>query len=210
MIASMKREGNRSKVSRGGGARSTKPPQNAVKLIALLGNPGRRYARTRHNVGWMVSDELTSHSASAWKEKFHGVFLKRGETTLLKPHTFMNRSGHSVQSALSFFGLELTELIVVHDDLETPFGSIELTWDGGHRGNNGVRSIMTQLGDSAFWRLRVGVGRPPAGRKPGDWLLERFSPEEEAHLPSIVAAAAAMIGEYTDTPRVVLRHIPSI
>ncbi|MCG8481259.1 MAG: aminoacyl-tRNA hydrolase [Spirochaetales bacterium] len=206
----MKREGDRSKAARGGGMPPSQAPQTAVKLIAFLGNPGRQYARTRHNVGWMVADELTSGDGAAWKEKFHGVFLKRRETTLLKPHTFMNRSGQSVQSALSFFALDTTELAVVHDDLETPFGTVALTWGGGHRGNNGVRSVMTQLGDSAFWRLRIGVGRPPERRKPGDWLLERFSPEEEAHLPSIVAAAAAMVGEYRNRPRVVLRHIPSI
>lgn len=158
----------------------------------------------------MVADELTSLPASAWKEKFHGVFLKSGETTLLKPHTFMNHSGRSVQAALSFFALDLAELMVVHDDLETPFGTVELTWGGGHRGNNGVRSIMQQLGDAAFWRLRIGVGRPPARHAPGEWLLERFSPEEEAHLPSIITEAVAMIGEYADSPRSVVRHIPAM
>jgi PTH1 family peptidyl-tRNA hydrolase len=140
------------------------PPTTALRLVVGLGNPGRQYERTRHNVGFMVADQLAG--SSGWKEKFHGRLLKVGSITVLKPDTFMNRSGRSVQAAAAFFGLSGDEICVVHDDLETPFGTVQLTWGGGHRGQNGVRSVMQSLGSGDFWRLRVGVGRPPANRSP--------------------------------------------
>ncbi|MFA7567156.1 MAG: aminoacyl-tRNA hydrolase [Alkalispirochaeta sp.] len=164
-----------------------------IRLITLLGNPGRQYERSRHNVAWLLTPELTTTPTERWKEKFHGRFLKEGDRVYLIPHTYMNRSGKSVQAAVKFFNFTPQELLVVHDDMETPFGSVELTFAGGHRGNNGVRSIAQSLGTPDFYRLRIGVGRPPAGRRPGDWILERFSPDEEARLPDIVASAVRII-----------------
>jgi PTH1 family peptidyl-tRNA hydrolase len=174
------------------------PPTDALRLIACLGNPGRQYERTRHNVGWMVADGLAG--SATWKEKFHGKFAKVGAVTLLKPETFMNHSGRSVQAAAAFFGLSGTSICVVHDDLETPFGTVQLTWGGGHRGQNGVRSVMQSLGTGDFWRLRVGVGRPPAHRSPGDWILERFAPDEEPRLPDIIRIAVRMLEEGMERP----------
>ncbi|MEX2442798.1 MAG: aminoacyl-tRNA hydrolase [Alkalispirochaeta sp.] len=175
-------------------------PDIPVKLVAFLGNPGGRYQLTRHNVAWMVVPELTAANGAAWKEKFHGRFLKEGSLTLLKPETYMNHSGRSVQAARAFFGLDPAEIAVVHDDVETPFGTVELAWDGGHRGQNGVRSTIQALGTGAFWRLRIGLGRPPSTRKPADWVLERFSPEEEAEVPRVVAQAATILREAATRP----------
>ncbi len=170
----------------------------AIRLIALLGNPGRQYERSRHNVAWLLVPELTSAPASAWKEKFHGRFIKEGERILLTPLTYMNVSGRSVQAARDFFNLSPAEILVVHDDMETPFGTVQIAFSGGHRGNNGVRSISQSLGTADFWRLRIGVGRPPAGRKPGDWILERFSPDEEIALPAVISRAVRTVEEASE------------
>ncbi|MDA3949842.1 MAG: aminoacyl-tRNA hydrolase [Spirochaeta sp.] len=171
-----------------------------IELIAFLGNPGTQYRRTRHNVGWMVIPELTAVPETAWKEKFHGRFVKDGNCVLLAPETYMNNSGRSVQAAAAFFGVSPAGILVVHDDMETPFRTVSLTRGGGHRGNNGVRSIAQALGSPDFWRLRLGVGRPPGGRRPGDWILERFTPDEEARLPELIAAAAEMIRDNAAKP----------
>jgi peptidyl-tRNA hydrolase, PTH1 family len=144
-------------------------------------------------VAWMLLPELTPVPPTQWKEKFHGRFLKEGNRILLLPHTYMNRSGSSVQAAATFFGLSPEEILVAHDDMETAFGTVTLTFGGGHRGNNGVRSVSQVLGSSDFHRLRIGTGRPPAGRNPGDWILERFSPDEEARLPDILREGAERI-----------------
>jgi PTH1 family peptidyl-tRNA hydrolase len=164
-----------------------------IALIAFLGNPGAQYRRTRHNVAWMVIPEVTTEPKSAWKEKFHGRFVKDGTRVLLAPETYMNNSGRSVQAAAAFFGIPPAGILVVHDDMETPFGTVSVSRGGGHRGNNGVRSIAQALGDPDFWRLRLGVGRPPAGHRPGDWILERFTPDEEARLPEMITTAVQMI-----------------
>jgi PTH1 family peptidyl-tRNA hydrolase len=148
----------------------------------------------------MVIPELTAVPESAWKEKFHGRFVKDGTRVLLAPETYMNNSGRSVQAAAAFFGISPAGVLVVHDDMETPFGTVSLTRGGGHRGNNGVRSVAQALSGPDFWRLRLGVGRPPRGRRPGDWILERFSPDEEAHLPRMVAVAAQMIRDNVAQP----------
>ncbi len=174
-------------------------------MLVFLGNPGTRYERTRHNVGRTVLGELVGTlglpDPDGWKEKFHGRFLRREEQVFLLPETYMNESGRSVQAATAFFGFLPTETLVVHDDLETPFGTLHLAFAGGHRGNNGVRSVAQHLGTAEFWRLRVGIGRPPTGRKPGDWVLERFSTTEEAELPALVRAAARVITANTSSPR---------
>ena len=165
----------------------------AIHLITLLGNPGERYARTRHNVGWMLAPFLTRVDPSRWKKKFLGRFIKEGPRIFLMPETFMNDSGRCVQAALSFFDFQPRNVVVVHDDMEIAFGTIIFTEGGGHRGNNGVRSIANALGSSSFWRMRIGIGRPPAGRKPGEWILRRFTPDEEMVLPDVLELAAEIL-----------------
>jgi PTH1 family peptidyl-tRNA hydrolase len=168
-----------------------------VHLVVGLGNPGREYEKSRHNVGFLVADAL--REAEGWpdyRQKFSGVWtrgsLARGApVALLKPQTFMNLSGDSVQPAAAFLKAAPADIIVVHDELDLPWSEVRLKVGGGHAGNNGVRSIIQRLGSPDFVRVRVGIGKPPAGfRGDGaDWVLSTFDPLERAELPDIVARA---------------------
>lgn len=166
-------------------------------LLVGLGNPGREYASHRHNVGFMAIDELARRAkADAFREKFSGEYAK-GELLdeqliLLKPMTYMNESGRSVQAAVAFYKLPLTALLVVHDELDLPFAEVRLKSGGGDAGNRGIRSIIAQLGTPDFTRLRVGIGRPPPGFRgsAADFVLQGFAPAERAELAALVARAA--------------------
>ena len=136
-------------------------------LVVGLGNPGRKYEGNRHNIGFGVVDALARDVPSAdFREKFSGLFA-RGEAFgsavgLLKPQTYMNESGRSVQAAQAFLKVQLGEILVVHDELDLPFGEVRLKLAGGHAGHNGLRDISARLG-ADYARLRVGIGRPPPG-----------------------------------------------
>lgn len=170
--------------------RETQPP---AALIALLGNPGRAYDRTRHNVARRLLPVIEAGATLAWREKFHGRVARWGSAQLLVPATFMNESGRSVQAAAAFFGAARPAIVVVHDDLETPFGEVRLVDGGGHRGNNGVRSVARALGGDDFRRLRIGVGRPPATWQVSDWVLAKFSEQEEAELEAVIERAVRLV-----------------
>ncbi len=166
-------------------------------LVVGLGNPGAEYAETRHNIGFFVVDELVARAGSPpWKKKFHGELcdgrLGGAPATFLKPLTYMNDSGRSVAAAVSFFKLPLESVLVIHDELDVPFGEIKLKSGGGDAGNRGVRSIASHLGSGDFSRIRVGIGKPPAGfRGSGaDFVLQGFAPAERAELPAFVARSA--------------------
>jgi PTH1 family peptidyl-tRNA hydrolase len=136
-----------------------------VWLVAGLGNPGSKYAANRHNIGFMVVDELSRRAkAEAWKSKFGGDVtlceIAGQRTVLLKPMEYMNVSGRAVQRVSAFYQVEPRELIVVHDEIDLPFGRLRLKAGGGHGGHNGLRSIVEQLGHSDFLRVRIGVGKP--------------------------------------------------
>jgi PTH1 family peptidyl-tRNA hydrolase len=166
-------------------------------LVAGLGNPGREYARNRHNVGFMVMDELVRRHGGSFRGKFSGELaeLRLGDAKLafLKPQTFMNESGRSVVPAAQFFKVEPGALLVVHDESDLDVGRLQARLGGGLAGHNGLRSINSQLGTPDFLRLRVGVGRPGRGdRRPlADYVLSDFTPEDDAE--SIVARAADAI-----------------
>jgi PTH1 family peptidyl-tRNA hydrolase len=166
-------------------------------LVAGLGNPGREYARNRHNVGFMVMDELVRRHGGSFRGKFSGELaeLRLGDAklALLKPLTFMNESGRSVVPAAQFFKVEPGALLVVHDESDLDVGRLQARLGGGLAGHNGLRSINSQLGTPDFLRLRVGVGRPGRGdRRPlADYVLSDFTPEDDAE--SIVARAADAI-----------------
>jgi peptidyl-tRNA hydrolase, PTH1 family len=170
-------------------------------LLVGLGNPGARYARTRHNVGFLVLDQLAGRMGhSDWRARFEGqlVLAQRGEQrlVLLKPETFMNRSGVSVRSAAAFFKIEPRDTLVVHDELDLPVGSVRLKRGGGEAGHNGLKSLTAELGTADYLRLRVGVGRPPPGDVVADFLLRSLSDAEESELrPAIEEAsdAAALV-----------------
>jgi PTH1 family peptidyl-tRNA hydrolase len=163
-------------------------------LVAGLGNPGREYARNRHNVGWLVVDELARRHDGAWRGKFNGklaeIRIDGHKVALLKPETYMNDSGRSVQAAMKFFKLEPDAVLVVHDEIDLPPARLQARLGGGTAGHNGLRSIASHLGTPDFLRLRVGVGRPDRGdrRKPADYVLSDFEPHEDAE--RLVGAAA--------------------
>ena len=163
-------------------------------LVVGLGNPGREYAGHRHNVGWMVADELGRRHGAAWKGKFSGrlaeVRIDGHRVALLKPETYMNESGRSVSSAARFFKVEPDSVLVVHDETDLELGRLQARRGGGLAGHNGLRSIATQLGTQDFLRLRVGVGRPERGdpRPLADFVLSDFDPETDVE--ALVARAA--------------------
>jgi PTH1 family peptidyl-tRNA hydrolase len=163
-------------------------------LVVGLGNPGREYAGNRHNVGWMVAEELARRYGATWKSKFSGRFaelrLDGDRIGLLKPETFMNESGRSVGAAAHFFKLEPDAILVVHDEIDLEPGRLQVRRGGGLAGHNGLRSIAAQLKTPDFLRLRIGVGRPGRGdpRRPADYVLSNFTAEEDA--ATLVARAA--------------------
>jgi len=163
-------------------------------LVAGLGNPGREYAATRHNVGFMVADELARRLGGSWRAKFSGdlaeVRLNGLRLALLKPQTFMNESGRSVGAAARFFKVEPEDLVVVHDEVDLEPGRLQARLGGGLAGHNGLRSVAQHLGTPEFGRLRIGVGRPERGdpRPVADFVLSEFSPELD--VDSLVARAA--------------------
>jgi PTH1 family peptidyl-tRNA hydrolase len=167
-------------------------------LVAGLGNPGREHEADRHNVGWMVVDELARrHGADAFRSKFSGrlaqVRIDDQRVALLKPETYMNESGRSIGAAARFYKVSPEHLLVVHDDVDLDVGRLQARVGGGLAGHNGLRSIAQSLGTQGFLRLRIGVGRPGRGdpRDVADYVLSPFAPEEDAE--GIVARAAQAV-----------------
>jgi PTH1 family peptidyl-tRNA hydrolase len=165
-----------------------------LKLVVGLGNPGPEYARTRHNVGFLVADRLASALGAAFQaRKFSAELAEaragREKVCIMKPQTYMNHSGQAVGEALRFWKLGLEDLVVVHDDLELEPFRIQLKVGGGDGGNNGVKSVNAHVGKS-YARVRLGIGRPPPAMDPADYVLGRFSKEEEAEVEATVERAA--------------------
>jgi PTH1 family peptidyl-tRNA hydrolase len=163
-------------------------------LVVGLGNPGREYARNRHNVGWMVVDELARRHDASWRSKFSGqlaeIRLDGHKVALLKPETYMNESGRSIGAAASYFKVDPDAVLVVHDEGDLDLGRLQLRLGGGLGGHNGLRSIASHLKTQDFLRLRVGVGRPERGdpRPLADYVLSDFQPHDDAE--ALVAKAA--------------------
>jgi PTH1 family peptidyl-tRNA hydrolase len=170
-------------------------------LVVGLGNPGREYARSRHNAGWLVVDELARRHGGSWRSKFSGqlaeVRIDDHKVALLKPETFMNDSGRSVQAAASFFKVEPDSILIVHDEGDFDVGRLQARLGGGLAGHNGLRSIAQQLGTPDFLRLRIGVGRPGRGdsRPLADYVLSNFEPHDD---PERLIASAADAVELLD------------
>jgi PTH1 family peptidyl-tRNA hydrolase len=163
-------------------------------LVAGLGNPGREYERTRHNVGWLVADELARRHGGSFRGKFSGQLAETRlddlRLALLKPETYMNLSGQSIGAARKFFKVEPGDLLVVHDDVDLDPGRLQARLGGGLAGHNGLRSIAQAIGTNDFLRLRIGVGRPGRGdrRSVADYVLNAFEPEIDAD--ALIARAA--------------------
>jgi PTH1 family peptidyl-tRNA hydrolase len=171
-----------------------------LKLIVGLGNPGIQYAETRHNIGFMVAAFLAERAGITLKRKgYQGIYgvgrIDGEEATILLPQTYMNRSGASVAPACQSLGVAPGDLIVVHDEIDLPFGSLRIKVGGGHGGHNGLRSIGSALGETGYNRLRMGVDRPPAGGDVSGYVLNRFNSVERGHLERFVETAADALSE---------------
>ncbi|WP_018086127.1 aminoacyl-tRNA hydrolase [Desulfurispora thermophila] len=169
-----------------------------MQMIVGLGNPGEKYARTRHNAGFMVVDALAGELGPlVWRERFQALTVKvemAGKPVLLvKPQTYMNLSGSAVAALLHWYKIELDNLLVIYDDLDLPPGKIRLRTKGGSGGHKGMISIIDLLGTSDFPRLRVGIGRPPVGGEEAviAWVLGEFAPEERPLMEEAVRRGAA-------------------
>jgi PTH1 family peptidyl-tRNA hydrolase len=168
----------------------------SLKLIVGLGNPGPQYALTRHNLGFMVVDSVHGrHGFGSWQAKFDGMLstgtLHGDKVLLLKPMTYMNLSGRSVQAAMAFYKILPADMWVVHDELDLPFGEHRAKLGGGDAGHNGLKSITAAVGE-AYHRLRCGIGRPERKEMVEGYVLEGFGGDENA-LPAVVGELAEVL-----------------
>jgi PTH1 family peptidyl-tRNA hydrolase len=167
-----------------------------LKLLVGLGNPGPEYARTRHNVGFLVADEVARMAGAGFTLRKFGAEIAEaamgGERVwIVKPQTFMNHSGEAVGSAMRFWKASAEDLVVVHDDLELDAFRVQVKVGGGHAGHNGLRSVNAHVGTPEYARVRVGVGRPPERVDPADWVLGRFPRAEDREVLDVVERGAA-------------------
>jgi PTH1 family peptidyl-tRNA hydrolase len=187
-----------------------------IQLAAFLGNPGPKYERNRHNAARMLAQALPFYPSLSWQKKYKGLYASHENVHYIMPETFMNLSGESVQAAASFFKINIEDIIVAHDELELPLGTISLKFSGGLGGHNGLRSMKSCFGSADFWRLRIGIGRPDA-RAPGqggpqgsgegiyDWVLSDFTPPEMEILhPALDAGAALLLQTFSCDPQTLL------
>ncbi|MEJ5362420.1 MAG: aminoacyl-tRNA hydrolase [Spirochaetota bacterium] len=161
-----------------------------MKIIACLGNPGKKYAGNRHNVGMIVGMEIADKYSIAINKKEHDAITGSGtieghSCLFVFPQTYMNNSGIAVQKVLSFYKETSDNLIVLHDEIELQFGHVKIKFSGGHKGHNGIRSIQQHLGTPDFYRIQIGVGRPQDATPVADYVLSDFTTEEKNHLHQI-------------------------
>lgn len=180
--------------------RFRKEREHMAYLIIGLGNPGKRYESTRHNIGFMALDVLAAQLEIALKQKSFNALWGKGtiagkNVLLAEPQTFMNLSGTAVRQLQSFFKTDISNLIVIHDDLDLPFGSVRLKAGGGTAGHNGLASIESNLGTPGFIRVRLGIGKPVDKSRIEGYVLEPFKGEEIDILPEILKRAADACAE---------------
>ena len=164
-------------------------------LIFGLGNPGRRYQFTRHNIGFMVLEKIATQWEVELKQKSFDALWNSGKVAglnvlLAMPQTYMNLSGNAVRKLLAYFKADVNNLIVIHDDLDLPFGTVRLKTGGGNAGHKGLKSIITCLGSADFMRVRLGIGKPSDKSRIEDYVLERFESKEASELQQIIQLAA--------------------
>jgi PTH1 family peptidyl-tRNA hydrolase len=164
-------------------------------LIAGLGNPGPAYAANRHNAGYLTADVLAARAGARFKAgKFRSLAaegrLAGQSVTIIKPLTFMNESGGPVTGVSGFYRLGPEQLVVIHDELDLPFGTVRLKLGGGDNGHNGLRSVTAHLGTREYYRVRIGIGRPPGRMDPAAYVLRDFSTAERKELPFVLDRAA--------------------
>lgn len=173
---------------------------SSAALIVGLRNPGSSYEQTRHNIGAVAVDRFLSDNDLSLKRARQGLKADVAETNvagrrvvLAVPRTFMNESSQAVVPLLKYYGIDPEWLLVVHDDIDVPLGKIKVQHGGGHGGNNGVRSVLGSLGSEKFWRLKIGVGRPPSHMDTADYVLGRFGANERETVDVAVYRAAGVV-----------------
>lgn len=176
-----------------------------MKIIVGLGNPGRKYEKTKHNIGFMVVDQLASeHGVSFKKNPFEAEtaeFFENGEKVILvKPQTFMNESGRSVSPLMTYLQMTIDELVVIYDDMDLPLGKIRLRQKGSAGGHNGVKSLISHLGTNEFKRIKVAIGRPKHQRSTVvNHVLNGFDPEEQPIVQQSIDRAVAAVEDFLKT-----------
>jgi len=165
--------------------------EKPIRLVAGLGNPGAEYAHTRHNIGFMVADLLAHEGGLAWQRssKWDAATAKFGDALLVKPASYMNRSGHPLFAIAQFFKIAPQEILVVLDDFSLPLGRLRIRQSGGAGGHNGLESIIAQFGTEEMSRLRIGIGNAPA-EAASDYVLSNFFEEEKLLVRSTITRAA--------------------
>ena len=181
---------------RNGKVQETRPAKRFV--IVGLGNPGAAYARHRHNLGFMVVDALAAEARGLWrkdrqKAKICEISIEDKEATLIKPQTYMNLSGVAVAPLLKRFRSSPAQMVVIHDDLDLSPGSVRIKFGGGDGGHRGIRSIADSLGTKDFARVRLGIGRPPAGIDPEEFVLSPFDLETEEGVRELVSTGSRAV-----------------
>ncbi|MCU9594332.1 aminoacyl-tRNA hydrolase [Caldibacillus thermolactis] len=176
-----------------------------VKLIVGLGNPGKEYEETRHNIGFKVIDELSKELQIPLNEsKFKGLYGKgniNGERVLLlKPMTYMNLSGEAVSALMNFYKISAEELLVIYDELDLPVGKIRLRYKGSAGGHNGIKSIIQHIGTQEFKRIRIGIDRPERGKSISDYVLGKFNKEDIPIIEEMVQKSVKACEEWIDKP----------
>lgn len=170
-----------------------------IKLVVGLGNPGSEYENTRHNIAWIAIDNYTKLDGTSWKAKFKGVYTDiviNGEKVyFLKPETYMNLSGESVGALCKFFKIDVSEILVIQDELDLPFGQIMFKKGGGLAGHNGLKSITSHMGSQEFFRMRIGIGRPVHGSV-SSWVLGKFPSEQQIDLDIMVKKCGEAITSF--------------
>lgn len=178
--------------------------QSPVKLIVGLGNPGEKYAKTRHNAGFLFLDRLASYLNVSLKphKSCYGRVVKsvinNHEVRLLAPDTYMNLSGKAVLAATSYFKVDMSEVLVVHDELDLEPGIARLKLSGGHGGNNGLRDIIQQCGTNSFARLRIGIGHPGTGRDVAGYVLKPANKDDQGNIDSAIDESLRVIDAIAD------------
>lgn len=166
-----------------------------MKLIAGLGNPGALYQSTRHNLGYCVLDYISRHNNIPLKQQTAQALSGQGtlwdiSVVLVKPATFMNRSGEAIRAFADYFRIAHSDIIIIHDDLDLEFGQIKVKTKGGSGGHRGIESIIDALEENAFMRIRIGIGRPPRGADESEFVLQPFSGKEHSNVHELIMQAA--------------------
>lgn len=180
-----------------------KPEANHTYLIAGLGNPGREYQHNRHNIGFMVADQIAKELGVEFTRMQNNAMVTKGShagktVVLVRPRTYMNESGRAVSALLRFYDIPLHNLLVIYDDVDLPFETLRLRAGGGSSGQKGMQSVIQHLGTQEFARLRVGIDRPPGRMKTPDYVLQDFSARQQETLPWVLDRAAKAALKFVD------------